>query len=59
MSSVKSIHKSTEWDAAIEDAKKRISRLQSAIETFKEKKKTGEPWPGQMADTNNTQVVPR
>jgi hypothetical protein len=36
----------TEWDNAIEDAKKGIKRLEGAIETYKEMKRIGEPWPG-------------
>ena len=35
------------WDKAIEDAKKRIARLQTVIATCEEKRAKGEPWPGE------------
>jgi hypothetical protein len=34
------------WDKAIADAQKGIDRLKRAIETCREKKAAGEPWPG-------------
>ncbi len=34
------------WDKAIVDAQKGIERLKLAIETCREKKAAGEPWPG-------------
>lgn len=37
---------STGWDRAIKDAKKRIKNLQLSIEVFKDRKRAGEPWPG-------------
>jgi hypothetical protein len=36
----------SEWDKAIEDAKKHIARLQAAFKDCEEKKAAGEPWPG-------------
>jgi predicted translin family RNA/ssDNA-binding protein len=35
----------SEWDNAIEHAKKSIERLKRAIQTFQENKKAGTPWP--------------
>ena len=34
------------WDRAIADAKRGISRLQAAIRIYKENKAAGLPWPG-------------
>jgi hypothetical protein len=34
------------WDQAISDAKTRIKGLKRAIETYRERKKAGDPWPG-------------
>lgn len=34
------------WDSAIAKAKQKIARLKEDIETFKEMKDSGEPWPG-------------
>jgi hypothetical protein len=34
------------WDKAIEDARKGIRRLELAIQTYEERRASGEPWPG-------------
>ena len=34
------------WDAAIEDAKKRILKLRRVIQVFETQRDAGEPWPG-------------
>jgi len=39
--------KVTGWDEAIADTKRRIARLQRAVETYEEGKASGEPWPGE------------
>ena len=39
----------TEWDKAIMDAEGGIKRLQLAIQTCREMKAKGEPWPGSLA----------
>lgn len=39
------------WDEAINDAKKKIKKLQATIATFEEKKTNGEPWPRTSAYT--------
>jgi hypothetical protein len=38
------------WDAAIEDAKKRILKLRRTIQVFETQRDAGEPWPGQVQD---------
>jgi hypothetical protein len=45
MSSIKLSKKKMGWDAAIEDVRKRIEKLRTALAIFEEKKKAGEPWP--------------
>ena len=47
MSSVKA-KQITEWDKAIEDAKKHIKRLESVVKVFGEKKAAGEQWPARQ-----------
>jgi hypothetical protein len=42
----------SKWDRAIEDARKGIRRLQTAIATFEEKKAAGEAWPGELSTHN-------
>jgi hypothetical protein len=44
------------WDRAIADAKKGIVRLESAIGVFERRKQAGEPWPGDVAGTENKSV---
>ena len=34
------------WDRAIEDAKKKIRRLEFSISVFRKRKRSGESWPG-------------
>jgi len=36
-------------DEAISDAKKKIKALQFTITVFRQRKKAGEPWPGESA----------
>lgn len=40
------------WDKAIADAKRGITRLQAAIQDCTAKKAAGEPWPGDSATQN-------
>jgi hypothetical protein len=40
------------WDAAIEDAKKRIVKLRRTIQVFETKRDAGEPWPGQVQESD-------
>ncbi len=44
------------WDRAIQDAKRNIARLESAIKTYEERKAAGEPWPGDVAGTKKESV---
>jgi len=39
------------WDEAIRDAKRKIKGLESTIRVFRERKRAGEPWPGEGAGT--------
>lgn len=34
------------WDDAIADAKRRLKDIEFALQVFEERKKNGEPWPG-------------
>lgn len=45
------------WDKAAEDAKRLIRRLELAIETYRQNKESGVPWPGgkSLNDTTSTQ----
>jgi hypothetical protein len=43
---------STRWDEAISDAKKKIKALQYTIFVYRQRKKSGEPWPGDSATQN-------
>jgi hypothetical protein len=43
----------TEWDKAIEDARKGIRRLEIAIEDCLAKKAAGEPWPGAQSSDHS------
>ena len=62
MSTKKETARLTGWDTAIEDAKKRIQKLQTVIEVCKEKKAAGEPWPGEngytVTEKAGTESVP-
>jgi hypothetical protein len=40
------------WDEAIQDAKRSIDKLETAINVFEKKKAAGEPWPGTQADSH-------
>lgn len=40
------------WDAAIEDAKKRIMKLRRIIQVFETQRDAGEPWPGQVQESD-------
>jgi hypothetical protein len=40
------------WDKAIADAEKGIERLKLAIDTFRENKATGQPWPVDASTQN-------
>ena len=44
----KSMKNVTGWDNAIEDAQNMIERLQRAIQTYRDMKAAGEPWPGSV-----------
>ena len=37
------------WDMAIQEAKKQIEKLETALRVFERKKDSGEPWPGDKA----------
>jgi hypothetical protein len=37
------------WDRAIADAKARIKKLEFSIRVFRQRKRNGEPWPGESA----------
>jgi hypothetical protein len=39
--------KASGWDMGIADAKRRIKELRFTIRIFTERKKRGEPWPGE------------
>jgi hypothetical protein len=41
-------HLENKWDEAIADAKEKIRRLRLTIRVYKEHKKAGEVWPGEM-----------
>jgi hypothetical protein len=35
------------WDQAIKDAKQRIKDLQMSISVYEDRKRAGDPWPGE------------
>jgi hypothetical protein len=53
MSITKLNKRKTGWDNAIEEAKKNIDRLETAINVFEKKKAEGEPWPGTQTRGEN------
>ncbi len=46
MSMRKLSKRQTGWDKAIQEAKRSIDKLETAINVFEKKKAAGEPWPG-------------
>lgn len=43
------------WDAAIEDAREDIKKLETAISVFEENKLKGEPWPGAQSNGQSSE----
>lgn len=41
--------KNTGWDLAIADAKRRIKELEFSMRVFRERKRAGKSWPGELA----------
>jgi len=46
------------WDAAIQDAQKRIAKLRRAIAVCEEKRANGEPWPGNETAGTAVESIP-
>ncbi len=44
------------WDDAIEDMQQRIRDLEFSLKVFKDRKRKGEPWPGDVAGTKRESV---
>ena len=44
------------WDKAIQDAQQRIEGFKRAIKVYREAKKRGESWPGNLTGTDGESV---
>lgn len=40
------------WDEAINHAKERIRQLRLSVQVFETRRDTGEPWPGQVQESD-------
>lgn len=44
------------WDDAISDIEQRLKDLEFSLRVFKDRKRKGEPWPGDVAGTDKESV---